>query len=155
MGEVLAWTVALTYDFMAADRPTLVALMERLNCVCFNQQFNGQHTKRGKIVRETETEREREEYSSLLSNSAHQSGLWTAFKANRLAPKRQFAHYQWQQAKSKQGRGETETERDERDVGRWRKNAIGQNKAETRAAWRELSAVVLVVAVVAVGLPGV
>lgn len=57
-------------------------------------------------------QRERQEYSSVLSNSAHQSGLWTAFKANRLAPKRQFAHYQWQQANSKQGRGVTERERE-------------------------------------------
>lgn len=56
MGEVLARTVALTYDSTAADRPSLVALMEHLNCVCFNQQFNGQHSERGKIVRETERE---------------------------------------------------------------------------------------------------
>lgn len=41
-------------------------------------------------------------------------------------------------------------------MGEWRKNAIGQNKAETRAARRELSAVVVaVVAAAAVGIPGV
>lgn len=77
--------------------------------------------------------------------------------SQQISPKAAICTLPMTTGKSKQGRGETERDKEreeERDGEGWRKNAIGQNKAETRAARRELSAH-FVFAAAAVGLPGV